>query len=66
MASFSQTLLISSFLFYATVSSLIVPSIVISLGVALEFRIIDDAMKLFGDNIGIPRWWMISKLQCIV
>ena len=32
---------ISNFLFYATISSLIVPSIVISLGVALEFRIID-------------------------
>ena len=32
-------------LFYAAVASLIVPSIVTSLGIALEFRIVDDLVK---------------------
>ena len=57
----SQTLLISSFLFYATISSLIVPSIVISLGVALEFRIVDDAIKAFGDYMGLR--WVIDDFR---
>ncbi len=35
----------SSILFYAAVASLIVPSIVTSLGIALEFRILDDVMR---------------------
>jgi putative spermidine/putrescine transport system permease protein len=35
----------SSILFYAAVASLIVPSIVTSLGIALEFRILDDLMR---------------------
>ncbi len=41
----------SSILFYAAVASLIVPSIVTSLGIALEFRIIDDLFRkyLFSD-----------------
>ena len=52
---------LSSFLFYATISSLIVPSIVISLGVALEFRIIDDAIKVFGDNMGIQ--WVVDDFR---
>jgi putative spermidine/putrescine transport system permease protein len=34
-----------SVLFHLTVASLIVPSIVVSLGIALEFRLIDDAVK---------------------
>jgi putative spermidine/putrescine transport system permease protein len=37
----------SSILFYAAVASLIVPSIVTSLGIALEFRIIDDVMRKY-------------------
>ena len=32
-------------LFNLTIASLIVPSIVVSLGIALEFRLIDDAVK---------------------
>ena len=36
-----------SLLFHLTVASLIVPSIVVSLGIALEFRLIDDAVKGF-------------------
>lgn len=35
----------SSILFYSAIASLIVPSIVTSLGIALEFRIIDDLFK---------------------
>jgi putative spermidine/putrescine transport system permease protein len=35
----------STVLFYAAIASLIVPSIVTSLGIALEFRIIDDLFK---------------------
>ena len=48
-------------LFYATVSSLIVPSIVISLGVALEFRILDDMIKAFGDSHQIT--WIIEDFR---
>src|SRR5690242_19727910 len=32
-------------LFYAAIASLIVPSIITSLGISLEFRIIDDTIK---------------------
>ncbi len=41
----------SDILFFATVASLIVPSIVTSLGIALEFRVLDDALKNYG-----PAW----------
>jgi putative spermidine/putrescine transport system permease protein len=39
-------------LFYVTVASLIVPSIVVSLGIALEFRLIDDAVKAAVETFG--------------
>ena len=39
-------------LFYVTVASLIVPSIVVSLGIALEFRLIDDAVKAAAETFG--------------
>jgi len=42
----------SSILFYAAIASLIVPSIVTSLGIALEFHLIDDAIQKFL----FPRW----------
>jgi len=45
-------------LFYVTVASLIVPSIVVSLGIALEFRLIDDAVKAIGDALG---WTWIGE-----
>jgi putative spermidine/putrescine transport system permease protein len=35
----------SDLLFYVVVASLIVPSIVVSLGIGLEFRLLDDAVK---------------------
>ena len=38
-------------LFYVTIASLIVPSIVTSLGIALEFRLFDDTLKNYG-----PEW----------
>jgi putative spermidine/putrescine transport system permease protein len=42
----------SNLLFYVVVASLIVPSIVVSLGVGLEFRLIDDAVKLMAETFG--------------
>jgi len=40
-------------LFQLAVASLIVPSIVVSLGIALEFRLIDDTVKAVGEARGI-------------
>ena len=42
----------SGFLFYVAVASLIVPSIVTSLGIGLEFRLIDDVVKHLADRFG--------------
>jgi putative spermidine/putrescine transport system permease protein len=47
----------SSALFYTAIASLIMPSIVVSLGIALEFRIFDDAIKAIGDA------WNIEWIQ---
>jgi putative spermidine/putrescine transport system permease protein len=47
----------SSALFYTAIASLIMPSIVVSLGIALEFRIIDDSIKAIGDA------WDIEWIQ---
>ncbi len=61
----------STVLFYAAIASLIVPSIVTSLGIALEFRIIDDlfkkyissdwqtAMGLFTSGLGAHLTWTL-------
>ena len=43
----------STVLLYVAIASLIVPSIVVSLGIALEFRLLDDAIKDFGNAYGI-------------
>ena len=43
----------SSALFYTAIGSLIMPSIVVSLGIALEFRILDDGVKALGDSFDI-------------
>ncbi len=43
----------SSVLFYTAIASLIVPSIITSLGIALEFRIIDDLIRNYGRLIGL-------------
>ena len=39
-----------SALFYTAIASLIMPSIVVSLGIALEFRLLDEAIKAFGES----------------
>jgi putative spermidine/putrescine transport system permease protein len=38
----------SQALFYVVIASLIMPSIVVSLGIGLEFRLLDDAIKTYG------------------
>ena len=43
----------SELLFFTTIASLIVPSIVLSLGVALQFRLIDEIIKWYHDNINL-------------
>ena len=40
----------ATLLFYVAIASLIVPSIITSLGIGLEFRIIDDVVKNFGPD----------------
>src|SRR5580693_2372302 len=42
----------SNVLFYVVVASLIVPSIVVSLGIGLEFRLLDDAVKALAETFG--------------
>ena len=59
--AFRKKFMLAGALFYATVSSLIVPSIVISLGVALEFRILDDMIKAFGNSRQIT--WVIEDFR---
>ena len=59
--AFRKFFMMSTFLFYSTISSLIVPSIVISLGVALEFRIIDDSIKAIGGGLQIL--WIIDDFR---
>jgi putative spermidine/putrescine transport system permease protein len=61
----------SAILFYTAIASLIVPSIITSLGIALEFRIIDDifrnlffsgwetAMGLFTSGLGAHLTWTL-------
>jgi putative spermidine/putrescine transport system permease protein len=39
-------------LFYIVVASLIVPSIVVSLGIGLEFRLLDDLVKWSAESLG--------------
>src|SRR5689334_6391616 len=42
-----------SLLFYTAIASLILPSIIVSLGIALEFQIIDQNVKAVGDSFEI-------------
>ena len=43
----------ASILFYTAIASLIMPSIITSLGIALEFRLIDDFVNKHGANVGL-------------
>jgi putative spermidine/putrescine transport system permease protein len=47
-------------LFYVAVASLIVPSIVVSLGIGLEFRILDDAVKALAGATG---WGLLQGYE---
>src|ERR1700748_306071 len=47
----------SDLLFFVAVASLIVPSIVTSLGIALEFRLLDDFLKSHGPD------WLSEDLK---
>jgi putative spermidine/putrescine transport system permease protein len=43
-------------LFYTAIASLIMPSIITSLGIALEFRLLDDFMIKHGVDVGLGHW----------
>jgi putative spermidine/putrescine transport system permease protein len=43
----------SAFVFYTAVASLIVPSIIVSLGIAVEFRLLDALIKWAGERVGL-------------
>src|ERR1700743_2507167 len=61
----------ATFLFYVAIASLIMPSIITSLGIGLEFRLLDDpvnslgvegwttAMGLFTSGLGAPLTWTL-------
>ena len=57
----SETFLGSDTLFYLTISSLIVPSIILSLGIALEFRLLDETIKIVGSTFHIE--WILNDFQ---
>lgn len=46
--AFRRTFIGATVLFYTAIASLIMPSIITSLGIALEFRLIDDLINHFG------------------
>lgn len=46
--AFRKTFRGATLLFYLSVASLIIPSIVVSLGIALQFRLLDDFINRFG------------------
>jgi putative spermidine/putrescine transport system permease protein len=46
----------SALLFYTSVASLIMPSIVVSLGIGLQFRLIDTAVKALLGALGLGDW----------
>jgi putative spermidine/putrescine transport system permease protein len=46
----------ASILFYTAIASLIMPSIITSLGIALEFRLLDDFMTKHGVDLGLGSW----------
>jgi putative spermidine/putrescine transport system permease protein len=48
----------SNVLFYVVIASLIVPSIVVSLGIGLEFRLLDDAIKAVAETFN---WTWITE-----
>jgi putative spermidine/putrescine transport system permease protein len=55
--AFRKRFFFSNILFFVTVASLIVPSIVTSLGIAIEFHVLDDVLKNYGPS------WIADNLQ---
>ena len=51
----------SGLLFYLTIASLIIPSIAISLGIALQFRLLDETIKWLGQTLDIE--WIVNDFQ---
>ena len=51
----------SGLLFYLTIASLIIPSIAISLGFALQFRLLDETIKWLGQTFEIQ--WIVNDFQ---
>ena len=51
----------SGVLFYLTIASLIIPSIAISLGIALQFRLLDETIKWLGQTFEIQ--WIVDDFQ---
>ena len=51
----------SGLLFYLTIASLIIPSIAISLGIALQFRLLDETIKWLGQTLEIR--WIVNDFQ---
>ncbi|MDA0228533.1 MAG: ABC transporter permease, partial [Proteobacteria bacterium] len=43
-------------LFYVAVASLIMPSIIVSLGIGLEFRLLDSGLKWLLQSVGADDW----------
>ena len=58
--AFRKKFLVQTF-YFLTISSLIVPSIILSLGVALEFRLIDETIKFIGNKYNVD--WIINDFQ---
>ncbi|OYU49319.1 MAG: ABC transporter permease [Rhizobiales bacterium PAR1] len=54
--AFRKTFRGSAVLFYTAIASLIVPSIITSLGIALEFRLIDDFIHKHVSGWGVGAW----------
>ncbi|PSC03454.1 ABC transporter permease [Alsobacter soli] len=54
--AFRKTFRGQAMLFYVAVASLIVPSIITSLGIALQFRLLDDAIKAYAPAFIADDW----------
>ena len=53
--AFRKRLAAGNLLFYVTVASLIMPSIIVSLGIALQFRLLDVVVKALLEALGAQR-----------
>lgn len=54
--AFRKRFLGSGLLFYTSVASLIMPSIVVSLGIGLQFRLVDTVLKSGLEALGLGGW----------